>query len=81
MGVKHGPTYYGKKKTLIWVRDITATLLVSANNLHTIVSLQKKELQEAGFQYATTHSFDNRASSEQRVVIYTQKYFGKRKKE
>jgi hypothetical protein len=80
MGIKHGPLYYGKN-TLIWVRDITTTLLVSVNTLHKIFALQKKGLQETGFQYAATHSFHNRASPEQRVVIYIQKYTDKYNKE
>jgi hypothetical protein len=80
MGIKHSPSYYGKN-TLIWVRDITTTLLVPVNTLHKIFALQKKKLQETGFQYAATHSFYNRASPEQRVVIYIQKYIDKHNKE
>jgi hypothetical protein len=59
----------------------TKTLLVAVNTLHKMFTLRKKELQETGFQYAATHSFDNRASLEHRVVIYIQKYFDKHNKE
>jgi hypothetical protein len=80
MGVKHGPSFYGKN-TRIRVRDRTTTLLVSINILHKIFTLQNQKLQETGFQYALTHPFDNRASPEERVVIYIQTYFGKHNKE
>ena len=48
--------------------------------MHTVLFTQhNKQLQETGFQYAETPSFDNRASPEQRVLIYIQKYFDKYK--
>jgi hypothetical protein len=41
-------TLYYVKKTLIWVRDVPATLPKSVNNLHAIFTMQKKRVTGNG---------------------------------